>query len=46
VLAALELARPASGDRYPRYDHDSGQANPVDSEDGLRALRHERKEDD
>jgi hypothetical protein len=46
VLAALELAPLASGDRYAGYDQDSGQANPVHSEDGLRALRRERKEDD
>src|ERR1700704_6293917 len=46
VLAPPERAAPASGDRYPRYDQDSGQANPVHSEEGLRALRRERKEDD
>ena len=46
MLAAPELAPPASGDGYPRYDQDSGQANPVHSEDGLGALRRERKEDD
>jgi hypothetical protein len=46
VLAATELARPASGDRYPGYDQDSGQANPVHSKHGLRALRSERKEAD
>ena len=42
----IDLVAPASGDGYSRHDQDSGQANPVHSEDGLGALRRERKEDD